>query len=234
MKTIEVCLTPELIHQHVLEGKFVVVVDIFRATSCMVTGLACGVSAIYPVSTVESCLALGSTGMLTAGERGGIKIEEFDLGNSPFEYQQDFVKGKLIAVSTTNGIQAIASSAGAQKILIGAFLNISATANFLIQHANHVLIHCAGWKGTPNLEDTLYAGALIQWLGKSFELEGDSAKLAKSLYLNHQHDLLAIAKESSHAKRLAGFGITDDIAFCVSTEVYSIVCHMVGDKIVTI
>lgn len=234
MKTIEVCLTPELIHQHALEGRFVVVVDIFRATSCMVTGLACGVAAIYPVSTVDSCLALGSTGMLTAGERGGVKIEAFDLGNSPFEYQQEFVKGKSIAVSTTNGTQAIASSAGAKEILIGAFLNISATAGFLKLHADHVLIHCAGWKGTPNLEDTLYAGALIDCLKNSFALEGDTAILAKDLYLSHQHDLYGAAKLSSHAKRLAGFGITEDISFCVKPDVYSVVCAMQGDKIVTV
>ena len=74
--TIEVCLTPKLINQHLLEGKIAVVVDIFRATSCMITALVENVKAIYPVSTVEACLSLGTQGMLTAGERGGIKIKE--------------------------------------------------------------------------------------------------------------------------------------------------------------
>ena len=110
MRTIEVCLTPELIHHHAVKGKIVVVVDIFRATSCIVTGLANGVTAIRPVGEVDETIKLGKQGYIKAGERGGIKVDGFDIGNSPFEYQSDLVKGKKVAISTTNGSQAILKS----------------------------------------------------------------------------------------------------------------------------
>ena len=103
MRTIEVCLSPELIHQHELEGKVVVVVDIFRATSCIVTGLAHGVPAIKPVAEVDEAFKFQKEGFLAAGERGGQKVEGFDLGNSPFEYMEDRMKGQKVVISTTNG-----------------------------------------------------------------------------------------------------------------------------------
>ena len=88
MSKIEVCLTPELIHQHELKGKIVVVVDIFRATSCIVTGLASGVESIKPVGSIEDTLVLGEQGYIMAGERDGKKVDGFDMGNSPFEYME--------------------------------------------------------------------------------------------------------------------------------------------------
>jgi len=159
MRTIEVCLTPVLIHQHDLAGKAVVVVDIFRATSCIVTGLACGIQSIRPVVEIEETKALGRQGYITAGERGGEQVDGFDLGNSPFDYQDESLRGKRIALSTTNGSQAILKSAGASQVLIGAFLNLESLAEYLIQQSQSVVIHCAGWRGAPNLEDTLFAGA---------------------------------------------------------------------------
>ena len=119
MNHVEVCLTPDLIHQFELKDKIVVAVDIFRATSCMVTGMAHGVEAIYPVATVEDCFALGrDKGMITAGERGGAKIEGFTIGNSPYEYMKDEFKNKSIVVTTTNGTRTILASLEADQILI--------------------------------------------------------------------------------------------------------------------
>lgn len=223
MNKIEVCLTPELIHQYSLEGKIAVVVDIFRATSCMVTGLAHGVEAIYPVGTVDECFALGAKGMVTAGERGGHKIEGFVIGNSPFEYMKEEFKGQSIAVSTTNGTKTILASLTAKEILIGAFLNMSALISYLSDSHRDVVVHCAGWKGTVNLEDTLFAGALIEELKDTYAPEGDPAMLAHGLYDSNRNDLLSIAKVSSHARRLESFGIERDIAFCLNQSLYSIV-----------
>lgn len=230
---VEVCLTPVLIDQFDLAGKVVVVVDIFRATSCMVTGLSNEVKAIYPVATVEECLTLGQKGMLMAGERGGIKIPEFNLGNSPFDYLQDQVPGKNIAVSTTNGTLALSKSRNADEILVGAFLNLAATTSYLEQLNKGLIIHCAGWKGTVNLEDTLYAGALIDRLHQP-DLTDDAAVLAHSLFLQHQDDLLAVAKRSAHAQRLARFGIEKDIAFCLQDSLYDQVIKMEGEKLINI
>ena len=227
MKTIEVCLSPELIHQHELTGKVVVVVDIFRATSCIVTGLASGVTAIKPVAEVDECKELGKQGYLTAGERGGIKVPEFDMGNSPFEYQADEVKGKKVAISTTNGSQAIVKSEGADEIIIGAFLNLEAVSEYILQSKKDVLVHCAGWKGTINLEDTLFAGALIDECAEEMKPLGDSALLAHQLFVGNHENLLGLAKQSSHAERLAGFGIEKDLEFCMTLDEYSVVPRLI-------
>ncbi len=228
----EVCLTPELIHQHELEGKIAVVIDIFRATSCIVTGLNEGVDAIYPVETVEECLALGEQGMVTAGERGGKKIEKFDIGNSPFSYREAHLKGQKVAISTTNGTLAIKRSLAASEVIIGSFLNLSITLEYLQKKDMPVVFHCAGWKGTPNIEDTLYAGAAIYH--GSFDVQGDSALMARDLYSNHQGDLLAVASRSGHAERLCGFGVKGDIEFCLTSDVYQSVIRLEEDHLIRI
>ena len=223
MKTVEVCLTPDLIQHFSLKGKIVVVVDIFRATSCIVTGLAYGVNAIYPVETVEECKAFKKKGMVIAGERGGEKVKGFDVGNSPYEYMNDEFQGKDIAVTTTNGTQAILKSIGADQILIGAFLNLRAMADQILDMEKNVVIHCAGWKGMVNIEDTLFAGALINEIKSTHHALGDSAFIAENLYQLHHIDLLQAAHNSSHAKRLAAFGIEKDLDFCMEMSLYSII-----------
>ncbi|WP_462252882.1 2-phosphosulfolactate phosphatase [Ekhidna sp.] len=233
MRTIEVCLTPDLIGQHDLKGKIVVVVDIFRATSCIVTGLSNEVKAIKPVGEIEEAKALGEQGYLMAGERGGIKVPDFDMGNSPFEYQKDDVKGKKVVISTTNGSQAIVKSEGAKEILIGAFLNLEAVAEYLLQAKESVVIHCAGWKGTPNLEDTLFAGALIDECAEEMETTGDSALVAHQLYIANHENLFGIAKKSSHAERLSGFGIEEDLEFCMKENEYQVLPKLVDGEIVS-
>ncbi|MFY0601160.1 MAG: 2-phosphosulfolactate phosphatase [Cyclobacteriaceae bacterium] len=223
MNKIEVCLTPELIHQFELEGKIVVVVDIFRATSCMVAGMATGVKAIHPVAEVNECVSLGADGKIMAGERGGIKVEGFDIGNSPFDYMSDQCCGKEVAVTTTNGTLAIVKSIGAEEILIGAFLNLSAIQKHIAQSKKDVIVHCAGWKGTVNLEDTLFAGALINALEKTHSIEGDPGIIAKSLYDHHKNDLTKATQASSHAQRLSNFGVEKDLEFCMKQDEFDVV-----------
>ena len=152
---IEVCYTPDLIHQFELKGKVVVVIDILRATSCVVAGLNSGVAKIKPVASVEECLALGKEGYVTAGERGGQKIEEFDMGNSPFQYMNPKLRGKKVAATTTNGTKAIKLSSDADRIIVGAFLNLSAVVEELEKLNQDIILFCAGWKGRYNLEDSL-------------------------------------------------------------------------------
>lgn len=233
MNKIEVCLTPDLIHQHELEGKIVVVVDIFRATSCIVTGLANGVSAIKPVGEIDETFELGKQGYFMAGERGGKKVDGFDMGNSPFEYMEEKLSEKKVAISTTNGSKAILKSSGAEKILIGAFLNLKATVAYLLEANKSVVVHCAGWKGTVNIEDTLYAGALIDELLEEMEMAGDSAVVAHQLYVGNHENTEAIAGESSHAKRLAGFGVEKDLVFCMTENEYNIVVKLEGEHLVS-
>ena len=223
MKTIDVCLTPDLMHLYDVKSRIVVVVDIFRATSCMTTAFAHGVDAIIPVAKLEDCLALKSTDTYTAGERDGKKVDGFDLGNSPFEYMSSDLKGKKIAFTTTNGTQAIVKSLPAKQIIVGSFLNISAVSDFLAQTHDSVLVVCAGWKGKFNLEDTLFAGALVENLKGYAEPDCDAPLAAAHLYSMAKHDMRGFLNNSSHVKRLARLGITRDIDFCLTRDQYDAV-----------
>jgi 2-phosphosulfolactate phosphatase len=223
MRTVDVCLTPDLMHLYDVKGQAVVVVDILRATSCMTTALAYGVEAIAPFAQLQECLAMKAEGYYTAGERDGKKVDGFDLGNSPFEYQDPKLKGQRIAFTTTNGTQAIVKSLGASEIIIGSFLNISAVAEHLNALSNDVLIVCAGWKGKFNLEDTLFAGALIEKLKSVLKPACDSPLAAQHLYNNAKENLLEFLSNSSHVQRLAKLNIKKDIEFCLTHDVYSTV-----------
>ncbi len=223
MKIVEVCLTPDLVKTYGVENKVVVVVDILRATSVMVTALSHGIKSITPVATVEECKALKDKGYLAAAERDGKTVEGFELGNSPFTYMDKSFAGKKLAVTTTNGTLAITRSVMAEEVVIGSFLNISSVAQYLKNQEHDVMILCAGWKGMVNLEDTIFAGALVEMLSDSFDSENDSAIAALALYKMAKEDMMAFLKNSAHAKRLQGLSIIKDISFCLERDVYNII-----------
>ncbi len=230
-KSIEVCVTPELIHQHELDGKIAIIVDILRATSCMVTGLANGVEAIVPVSTLGECEAMQRIGYLAAAERDGSKVDGFDMGNSPFEYLENKVKGQKVVISTTNGTMALNKSLDAKEILIGAFLNIGALVNYLKTKEEDIVIVCAGWKGKFNWEDTLFAGALCNRLKSDFELADDAAMAAEAMYLTAKGDMFSYMQKSSHAKRLSKLSVLKDIEFCIQESIYEVIPVLRGEKL---
>ncbi len=222
VKTIDVCLSPDLMHLYNVSDRTVVVVDILRATSCMTTAFAHGIATIKPFAKLDDCLAMKAQGYFTAGERDGKKVEGVDLGNSPFEYMEEKLKGQNIAFTTTNGTQAIAKSDGAKEIIIGSFLNLTTVADYLRDGKNNVLVVCAGWKGKVNLEDTLFAGALVELLKDSIEPDCDAPLMAQHLYNQAKHDMVGFLQNSSHVKRLARLNIHKDIAFCLTPDQYQV------------
>jgi 2-phosphosulfolactate phosphatase len=235
MKLIDVCLTPELLHLHKIENSIVVVTDIFRATSCMVTGLAHGIGSIVPVATVEECAALQQRGYVAAAERDAQKVVGFDLDNSPFSYMAENLRGAKIAMTTTNGTLSIAKAKpDAVKVIVGAFLNLEAITNYLKNQQYNVLVLCAGWKGRPNLEDTLFAGALVAALTDEYMIGEDSALMAMRLYEQAQHDMLGFVNNSSHVRRLQRLGIQKDIAYCLQTSIYDNVPVLRGSELVNL
>lgn len=232
MKQIDVCFSPELIHLYNLDNSIVVVVDVFRATSCMVTAFANGVKSIIPVAKVEECARYQSMGYLAAAERDAHKVEGFDLDNSPFSYMAPNLASKTIAMTTTNGTLAITKSQNAVKVMVGAFLNLEILANYLKTQPYDVLVHCAGWKGKPNLEDTLFAGALVEALQNDFNITEDSAMMAQNIYQSKKEDLLSAVANSSHVKRLQRLGIQKDIAFCLENSKYNVLPVLRGVELV--
>lgn len=209
-------------HLYDVHDRTVVVVDILRATSCMVTALACGAESITPFANLDDCRQMKTQGYVTSGERNGEKVEGFDKGNSPFEYDGDAVRGKKIAFTTTNGTLAIERSKNARELVIGAFLNLSALTEHLQNGTHNVLIVCAGWKGKMNLEDTLFAGALMETLSGDFEPECDAPLAARHLYSLAKNDLSKFLLNASHVRRLARLNIHRDIEFCLTKDKYTV------------
>ncbi|WP_338768622.1 2-phosphosulfolactate phosphatase [Bernardetia sp. ABR2-2B] len=215
--TLEICLTPDAVSFIDLTGKIAVIVDIFRATSTMVAGLANGVEHIIPVANVADALHYKSEGYITAGERNGEKVEGFDIGNSPFEHMEQ--ESQKIVMTTTNGTQAIeAVKNTAEQVIIGAFSNLKAVTNYLKTQNKDIVIVCAGWKGRFNAEDSLFAGALALKLKNDFWWEGDETLFASHSYTSVKKNLLKILKHSSHYKRLEEKGVEKDMEFCLEMD----------------
>lgn len=231
MKKIDVCLSPELIKLYDLKNKVVVIVDVLRASSTMVTALANGITHIRPYSNIDACEEMRNSGYLIAGERGGDIIKGFDLGNSPLKFLQEKYFGEKLAMTTTNGTLAIKLSKGASKIIIGGMINLEAVANFINNQNKDVIIFCAGWKGKVNLEDTLFAGALVDRVSENFELECDASMVARAVYSEAKNDIIGYLKNSSHVNRLAKLGIIKDIEFCLTPNQFDIVPELDGDNI---
>jgi 2-phosphosulfolactate phosphatase len=232
MKTIDVCLSPELLHLYDLKDRTVVVVDILRATSCMVTAFAHGAERIVPFANQEECLQMKTRGYITSGERDGKKVEGFDKGNSPFEYMGTQVAGKKIAFTTTNGTQAIEKSKSAKEIIIGSFLNLSSIVKYVLFSHNNILVVCAGWKGKVNLEDSLFAGALVERLKNYIEPDCDAPLAAQHLYNLAKSDMVEFLRQSSHVKRLQRLNIEKDIEFCLTPDQYNVIPKLVNNELV--
>ncbi|MGL1886493.1 MAG: 2-phosphosulfolactate phosphatase [Reichenbachiella sp.] len=232
-KTIDVCLSPQLIDLYDLKGKIVVVVDILRATSVMTTAMAFGAKEIIPVEKLEVAKTYLDKGChLCAAERGGDKVEGFPLDNSPFSYMNDEVKGSSIVITTTNGTVAIRKSMDAEQVLIGSFLNISSLAEYIVSQNMDVLVHCAGWKGKTNMEDTLFAGALVEKLNDTHDHGCDTPHVTMHYWQCVKSNLLETVENSSHAKRLNKLNIKEDISFCMTLDKYEAVPILKGDKLV--
>jgi 2-phosphosulfolactate phosphatase len=172
-------LLPNLIPPGSLHGGLAVVVDVLRATTVMVQALAAGCEAIIPCGTIHQALtvaaALAPDAALLAGERQGLFIEGFNLGNSPDDFIPDVCRDKIIVMTTTNGTRAILASLEAERIYVAAFTNLRATTDeisvqFLKKvHRRSVHIICAGTDGQISLEDSLLAGALTSQIANIVE-----------------------------------------------------------------
>lgn len=231
-KKLEVCFTPALLSQYHLEDSIVVVIDIFRATSSICYGIHNGALEIIPVSTIEKCLEFKGEDYLLAAERDGEVVNGFDFGNSPFSYTSEKVKGKKIVLTTTNGTHAIDQSKNAHAILIGSFLNLDAICKYLGKQEKNVLLLCAGWKNKFNLEDTLFAGAVVHQIRSAYSSVCDASIAAEDLYLFAKEDMRKFLKKSSHTKRLERLHIEDDIVFCLQQNLTDVIPVFNKNKII--
>lgn len=234
-RKIEVCYSPALFPVYYSTNNCVVVViDIFRASSAIVTAFENGVKKLIPVSSVDEALEYKSKGYLVGAERQGEIVEGFDFGNSPFSYIGKDIEGKEVALTTTNGTKAIHRAAAADRVIIGSFLNISAVCNYLEKLNKDVLLLCAGWRNRYNLEDSLFAGAVVDKLSQNPIFAGisDSAIAAKYLYNSAKEDMNGFLKVSSHRKRLVRLNLEKDIEYCLQQDISDIVPEFVGKSLI--
>lgn len=203
-----------------IQHKTVVVIDILRATSTMTVAMENGARAIYPVRDVETASRAGSS-FVKAGERNGERVEGFDLGNSPKEFQPDIVRNRDIVMTTTNGTKAIAMSENAQEILIASYRNIDATLKHLQEHSKDVVLCCSGWKDVVNVEDTLFAGEIASKLHASgYEIDNDATYVAMAVFSQHEHNPKEIILKASHAQRISRLSSSEDIDLCLMRNTF--------------
>ena len=215
-------LTPSLLDLYEVHDSIVVIIDVFRATSTMATALNNGAAKIIPVDSAELCIEMGKqTGGITAGERDGKIIPGLSYGNSPSEYPRSFIENKTLVITTTNGTKLLhmALKQGAKEVITGSFPNLSRVVNFLKEQNANVILGCSGWKNRFNIEDTLFAGAVIEEIKDQFTIHCDSSFMANQLYNMHKADMPNYIKTLTHWHRLAAYGLEDDMQYCVSKDV---------------
>lgn len=230
-------LSPALLHLYNVSNSIVVIIDVLRATSTIATVLHNGAKCIIPVDSVAACIRIGKQiEGITAGERDGQIAEGLAHGNSPFEYPTEFVGGKTLVLTTTNGTKLLhmALEKGAKKIITGSFGNLSAVCDYLIEQKRHVILGCAGWKDRVNIEDTLFAGAVISRIKEHFNINCDASQLAETIYTGAKDDLFEFLKNknASHYHRLTKFGLEKDIRYCLLEDAANVLCVYEGGKLV--
>ena len=217
------CLSPALLQLYDVSNSIVVIIDVLRATSTIATALNNGAKEIIPIDNVAECIKIGTAlNAITAGERDGQVAEGLQYGNSPFEYPTEFINGKTLVLTTTNGTKLLhmALANGATEIITGSFPNISVVCNYLLAKNKNVVLACAAWKDKVNIEDTLFAGAVVNRIKENFTLQCDSSQMAESLYITAQADLYEFMKErnATHYHRLTKYHLEKDIRYCLTND----------------
>lgn len=216
MNKIEVCVSPALYPYYENPDAIVVVTDVLRASSAIVTAFMNGVERIIPVGTLEEAKAYKEKGFMVAAERDGLVRDFADFGNSPYNFTPERVAGKQIVYSTTNGTNAIHLASSGSQVLIGAYLNLSALAKYIRKEQKDLLILCAGWKNKFNLEDTLFAGALAQLVLEDDQYQSicDATLGSIDLYNAANDDMMGYISKVAQNGRLKKNNLDDVIGYC--------------------
>ena len=235
--TLYTSLSPALLHLYDLSNSVVVIIDVFRATSTIAAALYNGAKCVIPVDSVPKAIEISkSISGIAAGERDGRIAAGLEHGNSPLEYGREFIEGKTLVLTTTNGTRLLqmAIDKNADTIISGSFPNLSAVCDFLIKEKKNVVLGCAGWKDRFNLEDTLFAGAVIHTIKKEFTIHCDSSLMAETMYAKNKKDLPAFAPQLTHYHRLVErFGLIEDIRYCLTPDVANILPVYEAGKLVS-
>lgn len=218
---VEVCFMPGQYPLYAQDMGIVVVIDVLRATSAMVAAFEHGVDRIIPVSTIEEARQyIGRPGYIAAAERNGEVVDGFAFGNSPLAYVGQDLRGQTIVMTTTNGTKAINLAKSARTLVIGSFLNLSALSEWLVKQNDNILLLCSGWKDKFNLEDSVFAGAVMDRLLESgkFGVEEDSSIAAKYMYMAARDNFMSILKAAPRRRRIEQLHLLPDVKYCLTPD----------------
>ncbi len=235
-RSVEVHHLPALAPPGRLTGGMAVVVDVLRASTTILHALAAGCTNVRPCAEVDEAHELAGQmragRVLLGGERDGIRLPGFDLGNSPSEYTCGVCRGNAIVLTTTNGIRALIRAAEADRVLIAAFNNFSAVCEQLRLDSRPVHIICAGTDGEITLDDALLAGALVEFLCETSNARlNDGARLAWDCFEHHGRSLMGALELSRGAARLRQLGYDEDIRIAAQIDTFTLVPEMRRDPV---
>ncbi|MBD1379983.1 2-phosphosulfolactate phosphatase [Metabacillus arenae] len=222
---IETVSTVEEITTEHVNGRTVIVIDVLRASSTMVTALTSGFDSITPVGTVNEAFALQSKNTVLAGEWHCEKIDGFDYNNSPTVIRKKDHTGKHLVLTTTNGTKAVEKAAKADMLLIGCFLNATACITEALVQNGDITIYCAGSRNEFALEDGLAAGLMVHLAKKQApSIETcDFSKAMEACFLQLSKGLPDLLFTTTTGKRLTSHNYTDDIKYCGQIDILQIV-----------
>jgi 2-phosphosulfolactate phosphatase len=219
-----------------LRGGVAIVIDVLRGSSTIVQALKNGASRIIPAGEIDEARALADewpTGeYLLCAERNALKVDGFNLGNSPFEYDPETVSGKDLIYSSTNCSKALLASYEADRVIIGTFNNISAIMES-VGTASRIFLVCAGKMGRFALEDAVCAGMFVNEFLRDSSHEialNDASRTAKLLFDFYHRDILKLLRESSHGNYLLTLGMDRDLDFVAQVDSERIVPELSLDK----
>ena len=241
-RKLDVCLSPELIGTFSTENTVVVIIDIIRASSTICTAFHYGADELITVAEVKTALAYKNEGYLTAGERNGDQLDGFDMGNSPLSFMTPDIKGKKLAMTTTNGTKTIALVSEKMKnnsnteIIIGAFVNYQALFQYLRSTEKNILLVCSGWQGNVSVEDTLFAGKLADDLNRysQFDYGSDAANHAVLIYELAKDDLFGFIMDQSMRFKNKISSLGTDIRYCLKENVTKAIPKLVDGRFIDV
>jgi len=217
---IEVVPTVEEIRSDQIRNRVVIVIDVLRAASTIVTALERGFSMVLPVETIGQAQALHTPGCLLAGERHCRKIAEFDYNNSPTQIAGHPSSGHPLILTTTNGTRAIQKAEKAVSVLIGCFLNATACISHALEQHQDITLYCAGTRSEFALEDGLAAGMMISVAERKLsQIElCDLGQALKASYLHVADRLAEVLPHTTTGKRLVQHRFIEDLAYCAQVD----------------
>ena len=228
MQKIQMTFAYELLPSCDLSAEVAVVVDSLRATTTIVHALASGASDVLFFEQIEeakaAAAALGKGKSVLAGERGGLPIEGFDIGNSPAECRPEIVNGKTLILTTTNGTRAIKRALPAKRILIGSMANAKAVADMLRVSDDDVHFLAAGSNNSWAADDVFCIGYIIEnILTKKDAFLEDSAHVAHTYFNANEGNSLEVFRRSRSGRALLKIGYDADIALSVKADIFDFV-----------